>query len=62
MGECRYFAEGIVNGLEAIQMLALVIKRELEIRDFKPNTYYVPKFKLPDGVVLTWKRRIEGAD
>ncbi len=33
-----------------------------EIRDFKPNTYYIPKVKLPDGVVLTWKRGIEGAD
>ncbi|CAB3796940.1 DNA topoisomerase 3 [Paraburkholderia ultramafica] len=62
MGECRYYADGIVNGLEAIQTLALVIKRELEICDFKPITYYVPAVKLPDGVVLTWKRRIEGAD
>jgi DNA topoisomerase III len=62
VGECRHEAEGLVNGEVEMQALALVVKRELEIRNFKPVTYYLPKVELPDGVVLTWKRRIEGAD
>lgn len=42
--------------------LALVVKRELEIRNFKPVRYYVPTIRLPDGVVLRWTGRIPGAD
>ncbi|CAB3804369.1 DNA topoisomerase 3 [Paraburkholderia ultramafica] len=45
-----------------VEALGLVLMRELEIRSFKPVTYYVPRIILPDGVVLTWTGRIEGAD
>jgi DNA topoisomerase-3 len=42
--------------------LGLVVRRELEIRNFKPVAYFVPEIHLPDGNVLTWTGRIEGAD
>ncbi|KAG0190130.1 hypothetical protein DFQ28_002493 [Apophysomyces sp. BC1034] len=42
--------------------LGLVVMRELEIRNFEPVTYYVPEIELPDGRVLEWTGRREGAD
>lgn len=41
--------------------LGLVVIRELEIRNFKSITYYVPEIQLPDGRVLTWSCRDENA-
>ena len=42
--------------------LALVVHRELEILNFNPVAYYVPKIRRQDGTVLTWTGRVEGAD
>lgn len=42
--------------------LALVVRREMEIRKFKPVAYYVPEITLPDGRVLSWSGRKEGGD
>jgi len=42
--------------------LGLVVRREMEIRNFKAVAYFVPEIHLPDGRVLTWSGRIEGAD
>lgn len=42
--------------------LALVVHRELEILNFKSVAYFVPKIRRPDGTVLTWAGRVEGAD
>lgn len=42
--------------------LGLVVRREFEIRNFKSVAYYVPEVELPDGRVLTWHSRAEGAD
>ncbi|MGN5477603.1 DNA topoisomerase [Cupriavidus basilensis] len=39
--------------------LALVVRREMEIRNFKPVAYYVPSC-LADGRVLSWSSRKEG--
>lgn len=57
------FVEGGVSvGRVQTPTLGLVVARELQIRNFKPVTFYVPQIKLPDGRVLTWKGRIDGAD
>jgi len=40
--------------------LALVVKREIAIRNFKPVQYYVPIVTLSDGTRMRWFRR-EGA-
>jgi len=42
--------------------LGLVVRRELEIRNFRSVSYYVPEIELPDGRVLTWHSRAEGVD
>jgi DNA topoisomerase-3 len=42
--------------------LALVVRRDLEIENFKERDYFVPTVRLPDGLELAWSGRIEGAD
>lgn len=39
----------------------LVYKRNLEVEQFKPTNYYVPEVTLPDGRILQWRGRKEGA-
>ncbi len=41
--------------------LGLIVQREWDIRNFKSVTYYVPEVALPNGRVLTWSSRVEGA-
>lgn len=41
--------------------LALVVRRDLEIENFREKAYFVPMVKLPDGLELAWSGRVEGA-
>ncbi len=54
--------EALSVGRVQTPTLGLVVIRELEIRNFKAITYYVPEVQLPDGRVLVWTGRLEGAD
>ncbi|MBN3744779.1 hypothetical protein G3N96_04925 [Burkholderia sp. Se-20373] len=54
--------EALSVGRVQTPTLGLVVMRELEIRNFKAITYYVPEIELPDGRVLEWTGRLEGAD
>ena len=40
----------------------LVYKRNLEVETFKPVDYFVPEVTLPDGRVLQWRGRKDGAN
>lgn len=40
-------------------VLAMVVRRDLEIENFKPQTYFVPVVVLPDGTKLRWEKRLE---
>lgn len=42
-------------------VLAMVVTRDLQIENFKPQTYFVPVVLLDNGTVLTWEKR-EGAE
>lgn len=38
-------------------VLAMVVRRDLEIENFKPQVYYVPVVIMKDGTRLRWERR-----
>lgn len=38
-------------------VLGLVVKRDLEIENFKPQTYYVPIIMMADGTLMRWEKR-----
>lgn len=40
-------------------VLAMVVKRDLEIENFKPQKYHVPVVVMSDGTKLRWEKRIE---
>ena len=42
-------------------VMAMVVRRDLEIESFKPVQYFVPVITLQDGTQLKWERR-EGAE
>ncbi|CUJ51206.1 DNA topoisomerase 3 [Achromobacter sp. 2789STDY5608633] len=41
-------------------VLALVVKRDLEIENFRSQVYYVPTLILADGTRLAWQKRLDG--
>lgn len=42
-------------------LLAMVVKRDIEIENFKPQDYYVPVVIMSDGTRLRWEKR-EGSE
>ena len=42
--------------------MSVVVRRHLEIQNFKPSAFYVPVVELPDGTVLEWKKRTDNDD
>lgn len=54
---------GVMNvGRVMVPTLSIVVRRHLEIANFKPRAFYTPVVELPDGTVLTWKKRRDGGD
>lgn len=52
---------GMAVGRVKTPTLAMVVKRDREIEQFKPVQYFVPVITLADGTQLRWKRR-EGSE
>jgi len=49
---------GVMNvGRVIVPTLSIVVRRHLEIAEFKPKAFYTPIIELPDGTVMTWKKR-----
>jgi DNA topoisomerase-3 len=49
---------GVMNvGRVIVPTLSIVVRRHLEIAEFKPKAFYTPVIELPDGTVMTWKKR-----
>lgn len=42
--------------------MSVVVRRHLEILNFKSSAFYVPMVELPDGTVLEWKKRLDESD
>lgn len=38
-------------------VLAMVVRRDLEIENFKPQTYYIPVIIMADGTRMRWEKR-----
>lgn len=54
---------GVMNvGRVMVPTLSIVVRRHLEIKNFKPRGFFTPIVTLPDGTILTWKNRREGSD
>lgn len=51
--------KGAMNiGRVTTPTMAIVVRRFLEIQNFKPRAFYTPTIELADGTVLKWTRRI----
>lgn len=50
---------GVINvGRVMVPTLSIVVKRYLEIKNFKPRPFFIPMVTLSDGAVLVWKKRL----
>lgn len=64
LGMNASMAYQVVTGIRTMSVgrvqtpvLAMVVKRDLEIENFKPQDYYVPVVIMPDGTKLRWEKR-----
>jgi DNA topoisomerase-3 len=54
---------GVMNiGRVLVPTLSIVVRRHIEIANFKPKPYYTPTIKMEDGTILTWNKRFDDGD
>jgi len=64
LGMNASMAYQVVSGIRTMSVgrvqtpvLAMVVRRDLEIENFKPQTYYVPVVVMADGTRMRWEKR-----
>jgi len=69
LGMNASMAYQVVSGIRTMSVgrvqtpvLAMVVRRDLEIENFKPQTYYVPVVIMADGTRMRWEKRHDAQD